>query len=56
MFTKSFRVKSAKLEDVYKDIVRIPETQRCCGTTGVIPEGTLCRITSGKNQGHFGGK
>src|SRR4051812_40593388 len=39
-------IRPAALEDVYRDIVRVPETFRLDKNKGVIPEGSVCKVCS----------
>jgi hypothetical protein len=39
------RVRQARAEDVYKDLVRIPEIHRTDSKGIKIPEGTVCKLT-----------
>lgn len=43
-------VKKASQQDVYQDIVRIHEDYRLTAKGKIIPEGSACRISIGKNS------
>lgn len=43
-------IKKAPKEDVYKDIIRIPEKFRLDSTGKLVPEGSVCRIFVGKKD------
>jgi len=47
---KSFTVGRSHKDDVYKDIVRIPEDQRREQQLFAIPEGTLCTIKTSNSS------
>jgi hypothetical protein len=40
------RVEKASKEDIYRDIVRIPEQYRTSADGNTIPEGSVCKITT----------
>ena len=44
------RVKKASSEDVYRDIVRVPELYRKDSKGKTIPEGNVCKISSKNNS------
>lgn len=46
------RVHQAAKEDVYRDIVRIPEQYRLDAKGKIVPEGAICKISTSDKTAH----